>query len=916
MVSTWIETAAKGRHGGPVRAGIWSACVLGTHPIEANQEVWLELSADDVNLGPLPAYWIENKGVNSLWHVPIPPQAVGARLHYRSAARREGSDVFVSNFQDTIVRPNLPDRTELSEGFSFGPEALVGNREMTVRVDGRGSTFDLYYPTVGLHSDVRPAYGDQPRSRSHFRTIVGGLAIGRRLDWFNERHSWEVFQHYQGATNLLMTELAWRNGPIRVRVTDFAAMGDGLPRTAGGTASPGQYLKRFLVKNEGSEHRRMLFGVYIQAEVNGGIGEPGLSWHDGGQTLLATNRGHAHANRKLARDATVEFAIALDNRGEVHCEPTGPNEAVLLRWLELPAGDTVNVDLLVSGAFTGWRGDPGTYEHWLKPALSWFRSADLDQVEQTTALEWDTYVEPLPSVHFPKPGYAVSLRRSALAVALHADATWGAIAAGYERGLNAYCWPREAVLVGATFDRVGHPEIGRKVYQWLSKVRGQTRPFLYWFQKYSIDGGPEWETPAVDQSALIPWGLERHVLRTGDLELVAASWPMIEQAAGVAGGQSGHAGLRWIEELNLISSAGVWDNRYGAFVYSNACSVAGLLAAARLADRLDKPEAAQRWRTRAGTIWNDGILTESSPGRPDVPGLVDAETGRFLEARRVSTLRGLWTDDPSLLIDRSLGLDVSTMALAVPLGLLPASDPRLVKTAEAILRNVVVSGDPHALTRWSIEPGRAGRVVASGALSAKDVSSLATLWMARYLIALGRETGQGQHWTRALAILDDVLGRLLPLGLSFRNAPRAADPAARLDSGTTAGAWALHAMLVETLLDFAGLDYQALDRVLTLEPTLPAAWPQTGQSQLFPCGDVEYRVERPIGSAVHQLSLRVRLKHPVSLRVGVTCPGLTDLGPWRSQPDSPPPTFNPRTGRLSWALELPEGDSVWRWAWG
>ena len=181
-----------------------------------------------------------------------------------------------------------------------------------------------------------------------------------------------------------MTELTWRNGPIRVLATDFVAMGDCLPRTAGGTESPGQYIKRFRITNEGTEPRRALFGVYVQAEVNGGIGEPGLSWHDGDRTLLATNRGHGHANRKLARDATVEFALALDDRGEVHCEPTGPNEAILLRWLDLPAGEPVTVDLLVSGAFTGWRGDPGTFEHWLRPALAWFRGADLDQVEQTT----------------------------------------------------------------------------------------------------------------------------------------------------------------------------------------------------------------------------------------------------------------------------------------------------------------------------------------------------------------------------------------------------------------------------------------------------------------------------------------------------------------------------------------------------
>ena len=114
MVATWIETAAKGRHGGPVRAGMWSAAVIGTHPVEDNQRVWLEILADDLDLGRLPAYWIENKGGNSFWHAPIPPQAVGVRLHYRSVAEQDGGDrrSATARYQDTIVRPNLPDRTE------------------------------------------------------------------------------------------------------------------------------------------------------------------------------------------------------------------------------------------------------------------------------------------------------------------------------------------------------------------------------------------------------------------------------------------------------------------------------------------------------------------------------------------------------------------------------------------------------------------------------------------------------------------------------------------------------------------------------------------------------------------------------------------------------------------------------------
>jgi glucoamylase len=911
MVTTWIESSAKGRNGGPVRAGMWSAVVLGTHPIETNQDVWLEISADDVTLSPLPAYWIENKGVNSLWHVPIPPQRVGVRLHYRSAARHAESEMIYSPFQDTIVRPNLPDRTASVEVSALNPEGLVGNRMMTARVDARSATYDIYFPTVGLHSDVRPAEGDQLQSRSHFRTIVGGLAIGRRLDWFTERLSWEAFQHYQGATNLLMTELTWRNGPIRVLTSDFVAMGEGLPRTAGGTVSPGQYLKRFRVKNEGNKPRRALFGVYVQAEVNGGIGETGLSWHDGDRTLLAMNRGHGHANRKLARDATVEFAIALDGRGDVHCEPTGPNEAILLRWLDLPVGESVTVDLLVSGAFTGWRGDPGTFEHWLRPALAWFRAADLDQVEQMTAQEWDAYVEPLPSPHFPKPGYAVSLRRSALAAALHADANWGAIASGFDRGLNAYCWPRDAVWVGGAFERLGHPEIGRGILQWLSKVRGQNRPFAYWYQKYTIDGGPEWETPAVDQTAIIPWGLERHYRRTGDLKFVASCWPMIEQAAAVCCGDSKHPGLRWIEDLCLISSAGLWDQRFAAFLYSNACVVAGLRSATRLADVLARPEFAARWRERADLVWNGGILGQGGKA----PGLVDAERGRLLDARRLSTLRGLWTDDPDHLIDRSMALDISLLGLVVPFGLMPASDPTLVRTAEAILRYSVVSGDPNVLARWSQEPSRPEKVFPPSEAHTQDISSLATLWMARYLIRLGHETGQGRHWNRALAMLEGILGRLLPLGLGLRPTLRIND-APRMISGVAAGVWGQHAMLVETMLDFAGLDYAALDRRLTLEPALPSSWPHIGLSQRFACGEVSYRLERPIGGTVHYLTLKVRLHHPVTLQADLTCPGLAELGPWQSVPALPPPQYDPRSSRLAWTLELPEGESSWSWTWG
>jgi glucoamylase len=913
MLATWIEAAAKGRHGGQVRAGMWSVVVVGTHPIEADQEVWLELSGDDDPIGPLPAFWIENKGVNSLWHVPIPPQAVNVRLHYRARAGCRGESA-ASPFQDTIVRPNLPDRPESSEAFLSAPEGLVGNQMMTVRVDARGATHDIYFPTVGLHSDVRPAEGELPQSRSHFRSIIAGLAIGRRLDWFGERLAWGAFQHYQGATNLLMTELTWRHGPIRVLATDFVAKGSCLPRTAGGTETPGQYVKRFRVINDGPEPSKAIFGVYVRAEVNGGIGEPGLSWHDEDRTLLAINRGHGHVNRKLARDATVEFAIALDDRGEVQCEPTGPNEAILLRKLDLPAGGSVSVDLLVSGAFTGWRGDPGTFEHWLRPALTWFRSADLDAIEQATAQEWDAFIEPLPSPHFPKPTYAVSLRRSALAAALHADEQWGAIASGFDRGLSAYCWPREALWAGGAMERVGHPEIGRKVFQWLAAVKGQTRAYSYWFQKYTIDGQPEWETPAIDQSAMVPWGVERHYRRTGDLDFVLASWPIVERAAGVCVGTSGHPGLRWIDEISLISSAGIWDSQFGAFLYSNAAVVAGLRASSRLARLLDREELARAWDERATRIWEVGILSESAADG-EGPGLVDHATGRFLEARRLSTLRGWWTDRADRLVGRSTATDVSMLGLVVPFGLLPASDPRVRATAEALFLQNAIAGDANFFARSSPESTHASGRRVAGESQPHDLSSLATLWMARYLIQLGRETGEGRIWNLALTILDALLSRLGPLGLSLRPTPRGGEPG-RPGIGSTSGVWGLQSMLIETMLDLAGLDYDVPDRRIALDPMLPGAWAHIGLTHKYPCGEVAYRLERPIGGTVHRLTFQARLDHPAGLDIGVTCPGLVHLGPWQAHPETPAPRHNPAPGRLEWSIELPAGDSSWAWTWG
>ena len=362
-------------------------------------------------------------------------------------------------------------------------------------------------------------------------------------------------------------------------------------------------------------------------------------------------------------------------------------------------------------------------------------------------------------------------------------------------------------------------------------------------------------------------------------------------------GNSGHPGLRWVEELSLISSAGIWDSRFGAFLYSNAAVVAGLRSAARLARLLDREEPAARWDERADRIWRVGILSESaSDGGNAGPGLVDHATGRFLEGRRLSTLRGWWTDQPDKLLGRSQALDISMLGVVVPFDLLPAGDPRARATAEAIFKQNAIAGDANFFARWSPDGAVSDRKALPSEGHAHDSSSLATLWMARYLIKLGRETGEGRIWNLALSILDALIARLGPLGLSLRAGPRGGDQG-RPGLGSTSGVWGLQSMLIEAMLDLAGLDYDAPDRRLDLDPTLPGAWPHIGLTHKYPCGEASYRLERPIGGTVHRLTFQARLDHRSRWPSASPAPAWSASAPGRPTPRRRPrPTSRPRAG--------------------
>ena len=54
----------------------------------------------------------------------------------------------------------------------------------------------------------------------------------------------------------------------------------------------------------------------------------------------------------------------------------------------------------------------------------------------------------------------------------------------------------------------------------------------------------------------------------------------------------------------------------------------------------------------------------------------------------------------------------------------------------------------------------------------------------------------------------------------------------------------------------------------------------------------------------------------MTLDVALTAPGLTGQSPWRAEPETPLPRHDPKANRLTWTVELPAGESAWRWSVG
>jgi glucoamylase len=277
------------------------------------------------------------------------------------------------------------------------------------------------------------------------------------------------------------------------------------------------------------------------------------------------------------------------------------------------------------------------------------------------------------------------VKRSLLLFKLLSDKNHGGIvAAPCMEPEYRFCWPRDATYVAYAFDRCGFHQESEKFYKWCKRAQ---EPEGGLYQRYFIEAkirGPCWSSQ-IDEIATVIWGIGKHFDITKDRGFLKSLWPTIKKAADFICDKMD-------PKTNLIRSVGLWEEKFGSHIYSNAAVCSALKTSARIAKILDQTDLSEKW-------------------------------GGSAEKIRSSILMLAWNSSKNQFIKtlnpRDETLDVSLIGLTFPFEVLQAQDEMMRKTVAAIENS------------FNYEVGGIGRY--SGDLYyGGNPWILATLWLALY----------------------------------------------------------------------------------------------------------------------------------------------------------------------------------------
>ncbi|MEJ2678600.1 MAG: glycoside hydrolase family 15 protein, partial [Gemmatimonadota bacterium] len=169
---------------------------------------------------------------------------------------------------------------------------------------------------------------------------------------------------------------------------------------------------------------------------------------------------------------------------------------------------------------------------------------------------------------------------------------WGDNKGDDDLGGYHLVWPRDLVETAGGLLACGASEAALRVLDYL---RATQESDGHWTQNMWLDGNPYWHGVQMDETALpilLADAARREGLLTGPA--LATYWPMVRAAAG------------FLARTGPVTGQDRWEEDAGYSPFTLAAEIAGLLAAAEMADLNGEGDIAAYLRETAD-VWNDGI---------------------------------------------------------------------------------------------------------------------------------------------------------------------------------------------------------------------------------------------------------------------------------------------------------------------
>ncbi|MEW6410354.1 MAG: glycoside hydrolase family 15 protein [Nitrospirota bacterium] len=606
----------------------------------------------------------------------------------------------------------------------------VSNGNLLFNFDSDYQIRDVYFPFIGQENHSK---GDPFRF---------GVWVDGRCSWMGTE--WEKDLRYRD--NSLVTDVSLKNESLGLELRCHDVVDVDL----------NVYIKKITVINlRGSERQVRLFFSHDFHLYSNAIGD--TAYFDPRTRSII----HYKANRYFLINCCKSEKCGVDYYACGDKEVPGRNGT----WKDAEDGE-------LSGNQISWGSADSTIGIWLQlpsggkaEAFYWIVAGthynevaqlNRDVIEKTpdelikrTSDYWGAWVNKEPRSFGDLSKSVIDIfERSLLILRTQIDNRGAIIAANdsdivrFGRDTYSYMWGRDGAFVAAALAKTGYTHVCMKFFDFCARVLSEEG---YLYQHYNPDGSlaSNWHSWLVDgkevlpiqedSTALILWALWIHFKSSKDIEFIRTLYDkLIKKSADFM------VTNRDPETKLPIPCYDLWEERFGVHSFTVAAVIAGLRAAANFAKLFQDASLAEKYdkvaeQMKEGLerhLYHTGLKRYARSGY---------KKGKVYELDEV--------------------IDVSLLGLTI-LGILFPGDPRMVKTMEAIRRQLWLKTPVEGCARYQND------VYHRQSDSPADIPGnpwfISTLWLGEYFIARAESL---QELREAIPYLEWCGKNALPSGV-------------------------------------------------------------------------------------------------------------------------------------------------------